>query len=182
MTKPEYEHPGVYVEERPPGAAVEGVPTDALTARDRRRWAIGLTIGAIVLTGLGIGLAIMRGNVIFQFIEMPGGGEIVLSIIGAAILFGTLKSLVEWRRRATSRPPLRRGRLAHGLVIFQLTTLIALLFWVLAWAASLLAARSLASAVLDGGINILVGCVLLQALGGALRDLLLLAQVARFEP
>ena len=50
----EFEHPGVFVEE--PGGKpkpIEGVPTDALTARDRRRWIIGLVIGAIVLVGLG---------------------------------------------------------------------------------------------------------------------------------
>lgn len=51
---PEYEHPGVYVEEADgkPGP-IEGVPTDALTPRDRRRWLIGLVIGAIVLAVVG---------------------------------------------------------------------------------------------------------------------------------
>lgn len=49
----EYDHPGVYVDEAAAGAPIGGVPTDALTARDRRRWVIGLAIGAIVLTGLG---------------------------------------------------------------------------------------------------------------------------------
>ena len=51
---PETEHPGVYVEEtdgKP--KPIEGVPTDALTPADRRRWLIGLVIGAIVLAGLG---------------------------------------------------------------------------------------------------------------------------------
>ena len=51
---PEYEHPGVYVEEtgcQP--EPIEGVPTDALTPRDRRRWLIGLVIGAIVLAVAG---------------------------------------------------------------------------------------------------------------------------------
>ena len=55
---PETEHPGVYVEEV--GGSpnpIDGVPTDALTPAARRRWLIGLVIGAIVLTGLGFWFA-----------------------------------------------------------------------------------------------------------------------------
>lgn len=51
---PETEHPGVYVDEVAGQAGpIEGVPTDALASRDRRRWVIGLVIGAIVVAGLG---------------------------------------------------------------------------------------------------------------------------------
>lgn len=54
----EVEHPGIFVEEVDgKGKPIEGVPTDALTPRDRRRWLIGLAVGAIVLTGLGFWFA-----------------------------------------------------------------------------------------------------------------------------
>lgn len=54
----EHEHPGIFVEESEgKGGPIDGVPTNALTARDRRRWVIGLAIGAIVLTGLGFWFA-----------------------------------------------------------------------------------------------------------------------------
>ena len=54
----EVEHPGVFVEEADgKGGPIEGVPTYALTPRDRRRWLIGLAVGAIVLTGLGFWFA-----------------------------------------------------------------------------------------------------------------------------
>lgn len=50
----EVEHPGVFVEEMDgQGKPIDGVPTDALTSRDRRRWIIPLALGAIVLAGLG---------------------------------------------------------------------------------------------------------------------------------
>ena len=47
--KPEYEHPGVYVEETEGGRPIDGVPTDALTPRDRRRWILAVAIGAIIV-------------------------------------------------------------------------------------------------------------------------------------
>jgi len=55
---PETEHPGVYVEEAGGSPKpIEGVPTGALTPADRRRWLIGLVVGAIVLVGLGFWFA-----------------------------------------------------------------------------------------------------------------------------
>lgn len=173
MTRPEYEHPGVYVDETGGGRPIEGVPTDALTWSDRAIWRVAI-IGGIILAGLGFGLAFTRGNVVEELFSMPGGEAGLVSILAAALLLGALRVLMEWRRRAAGRPPLQYGKLAFGVLLFQLATLVAVGICVPAWLGSLLVAPAVSWDLWVAVVNVLVGCVFLQMAGRSVRDLMML--------
>lgn len=179
---PEYEHPGVYVEERASPTPIDGVPTDdgdALTAADRATWIYRVMIGGLVLTGLGFGLAVIRGNLILAIIRMPGGIELLGAIFVSAFVLAIVRPLVERRRRMAGRPELRVGKFVLGIVSFKFAALVAANLGLVALAASLLAGSALAPLLVAAGSNLLVGYVFVSLMAGALRDLLLLAQAAR---
>lgn len=177
---PEFEHPGVYVEEvggKP--KPIEGVPTsagDALTWADGPHFFHGIAIGGAVLAGLGICLAMIRGNVIIDLIRTPAGVAGLGAVFVSAAVLAGLRALVEWRRRKAGRPPLRIGRLAFGVAVFQLVTLVALGICLLALVVSLLVAPAFTPVLLAVGLNVLVGYTWAWLAGAALRDLLLLVQ------
>lgn len=180
---PQYEFPGVHVEEA--GASpklIEGVPTgtgDPLTAADGRRFFQWIAIGGAVLAGLGLWLAIVRGNAILQLLPSFAGAAILGATFVAAALLNGARALVEWRRRRAGRPPLRRGRLALGVGAFLLAQLVAQGLCLLALFVSWLIAPAFTSLLLAAFINVLIGGTWLWLAGAALRDLLLLAQAAR---
>jgi hypothetical protein len=174
----ETEPPGVYVEAAGLPGPIEGVPTDALTWSDRAIWRLA-TIGGLVLAGLGIGLSLTRGNELAELIAMPGGAEGMLAILGAALLFGTVRGLVEWRRRSKGRPLLRYGKLAFGVLFFQLATLVAVGICLPVWLASFLVAPAYSWHLGMTFMNLLIGCVFIKFAGGAVRDLMLLVQAVR---
>lgn len=182
---PEFEFPGVIVEEvggQP--KPIDGVPTDgggALGAADRVRWIYGIAIGGAALAGLGLWLAMIEVNVLMALVRMSGGVAGVVAIWVAAIVLGMSRALVESRRRRAGRPPLRPGRLALGLGVFQLANLVAWGICLAAVVVSLLVARAYTSVLVWAGINVVVGCALAWLVGGALRDLLLLVQAARAD-
>lgn len=182
----EFEFPGVLVEEA--GASpkpIDGVPTnggDALSAADRARWLYGIAIGGAALAGLGLWLAMIRGNVIIELLGTPGGLAGFAAIFVSAFVLSMLRMLVEWRRRSTRRPPLRLGKVAVAVAVFQLAELVAVGLCLTALLVSLLLARAFTPILLAAGINVLVGCTWTWMAGASLRDLLLLVQAARNHP
>lgn len=182
---PDYEHPGVYVDEVAPPTPIDGVTTDGGRALN---WLKGphvfrnIVVAGAMLAALNVLLAIFPGDLIVLLIRAPGGIESLLAIIGSAIVLTVLRALVGWRRRKAGRPELLFGRVAVGVFLFKLVNLAAVVICLptllLAWAVTPIPERILLAA----GINTLVGGVLIGTAGGIVRDLLLLAQAARNEP
>jgi hypothetical protein len=182
----EYEFPGVYVEEvEGKSKPIDGVPTDdgeALTWADGPSFVRVIALGAAVLAGLAIWLAMTWGNVTLELFFLPGGAESALALLGCALLLNALRALVEWRRRKAGRPPLRYGNVALGLAAFVLATSVAFGLCLLVWAASLLVTPDLSPDFLTAGLTVVVGSFLIRLIGGSVRDLLLLVQAARNDP
>jgi hypothetical protein len=183
---PKYEFPGVYVEEAGGSPTpIEGIPTRAVdppTWADGPYFFHGIAIGGAVLAGLGISAAMIRGNVIIELLGTPAGEAGFIAILAAALVLAGLRALVEWRRRRAGRPPLRFGKLAFGIAVFQLAALVALSICLLALLVSLLAGPPFTSVLLAAWINVVVGYVWVGFAGAAPRDFLLLLQAARNDP
>jgi len=180
---PEYEFPGVYVEEAGGNPKpVEGVSTrsgDPLAAADGPGFFRGVAIGGAVLAGLGIWLAMIQVNVVGQLLRSPAGVALPGAIFVSAAVLNLWRALVEWRRRRAGRPPLGRGRLALGVGVFLLAQLVAQGICLLALVVSLPVAPAFTPVLLAAAINVLIGGTFVWLAGTALRDLLLLAQAAR---
>jgi hypothetical protein len=178
---PEFEFPGIFVEEaggKP--KPIDGVPTsagNALTWADGPHFFRVIAIGGALLAGLGISLAMIRGNV-----RVPGGIAGLVAIFVSAFVLSMLRALVEWRRRRAGRPPLRPGRLALAVAVLLLAQLVALGICLLALVVSLPVAPAFTPVLLAAGLHVLIGCTWACLAGGALRDLLLLVQAARDGP
>ncbi len=180
---PETEHPGVYVEEVGGNPkSIDGVPTsdgDLFESMSGARFRYGVAIGGAALAGLGILLALPRGNVIFQLFDTPAGPLAMVVLFVAALLLSFLRRYVEWRRRVAGRALLPVGKVAFGVVAFMLATLVAVTICLIALAALLLAGPDFTSIMVTATINVLVGCFLVQLAGTSLRDVLLLAEAIR---
>jgi len=174
----EIEHPGVYVEETGSGKPIEGVPTDALTSADRRRWLVGLAIGGFVMAGLAILLAATRGDLFLELLAARWGAIGVVGLLGVTLLLGVLRRRLEWRRRVAGRAPLPLGRLAVGLLVFLLANLVAVIACAIVLAMVTLAGWD-GEVMLTATLNLLVGGVMVQLVLSALRDLSLLTAAAR---
>jgi len=178
----EFEFPGVFVEEvggspKP----FDGVPTDGgetLGRADRARWLYAIAIAGAALAGLGFWSAMIGGSVIMALLDTAGGVAAFGAIFLSAFVLSVSRALVEWRRRKKGRPPLAVGKLAIGLVVFQLAQLVALGICLAALVASLLVARAFTQDLLVAGLNVLIGGTWAWLAGAALRDLLLLMQAA----
>ena len=182
---PEFEYPGVQVEEvggKP--KPIDGVPTsasDPLTWADGPRFFQVIAIGGAALAGLGIWLAMTRGNVIIELVRTAGVAGLA-AIFGSAFVLTLLRALVEWRRRRAGRPPLSHGNLSLGLAVYLLATLVAQGICLLALVASLLVGPAFTQVLLAANLYVLVGSPWPWLAGAALRDLLLLVQAARNDP
>lgn len=176
---PETEHPGVYVEEtdgKP--KPIEGVPTDALTPRDRRRWIVGLVIGGFVLAGLAVLFATTGGDLVAQLFVTPPGALGFIALLVGALLLGILRRLLEWRRRVAGRASLPLGRIAFGLAVFMVANLVAVTTCGIVLAVVVLAGWDV-EIMLTATIHLLVGGVMVQLVLGSLRDISLLAAAVR---
>lgn len=182
----EFEFPGVFLEEvegKP--KPIDGVPTGTgapLGKADRARWLYAIAIGGVALAGLAFWSATIRGSVTVELLRSPGGIAAFGAIFLSAFVLSILRTLVRWRRRRRGRPPLAVGRLAIGLVVFQLALLVALGICLAALVLSLLVARAFTQDLVVAGLDVLVGGTWATLAGAALRDLLLLVQAARADP
>lgn len=176
---PDYEYPGVHVDEAGGGRPIDGLPTDDdLPAWAEAPWFLRIAlIGGLILACLGIVLAV-QGAVIVELILLRPALTWFLALIVPIILW-IMRAWVERRRRKAGRPPLRITKLIMGIAVINVAELIAAHVGIIALVASLATGPPLSSLLFAVGTNLLLGGTLILFAMRALRDILLLAQASR---
>ena len=177
---PEYEHPGVHVEEVAGGGPIEGVPTDGeqVPAWVEGPWFFrSALIGSAIFACLGILAAIVRGNVVVELILTPAGLVAFVALLVSAIVLSMVRAWVEWRRRKAGRPQLPLTDLMFRITVVSIAAVIAGNVGTIALVASLVTGQT--SLPLAVGTNLLLGSMGILLSTRSLRDVLLLIEASR---